>query len=129
MEKNFALCATKKKKILTLVLSEKKDLNETKNHNPPLQVKWSAPYRLTRFLPDFITRNTAGVLLETGAAYPSWVPWFTYVFFGRVNDAHLFRFSCCVFYFVFVYVFVPCLVPNVASISGLPILDCPFGFL
>ena len=28
-----------------LVLSEKKILNETKNHNPrPLQVKWSVPY-------------------------------------------------------------------------------------
>ena len=32
-EKNFALCATKKINILTLVLSEKKFLNETKNHN------------------------------------------------------------------------------------------------
>ena len=31
----------KNKKILTLVLSEKKILNETKNHN--LQVKWSIP--------------------------------------------------------------------------------------
>ena len=29
--------------ILTLVLSEKKFLNETKNHKPPLQVKWSVP--------------------------------------------------------------------------------------
>ena len=31
------ICALrdKKKKILTLVLSEKKILNETKNHNPP----------------------------------------------------------------------------------------------
>ena len=29
----------RKKYILTLVLSEKKILNETKNHNPPLQVK------------------------------------------------------------------------------------------
>jgi hypothetical protein len=30
--------------ILTLVLSKKKFLNETKNHNhPPLQVKWSVP--------------------------------------------------------------------------------------
>ena len=37
----------KKKYILTLVLSEKKILNETKNHNPPtpLQVKWSVPYQ------------------------------------------------------------------------------------
>ena len=46
-EKKFVLCATKKINILTLVLSEKKILNETKNHNPPppppLQVKWSVP--------------------------------------------------------------------------------------
>ena len=41
--KNFALCATNKINILTLVLSEKNVLNETKNHNPPLQVKWSVP--------------------------------------------------------------------------------------
>ena len=45
LEKNFALCMTKKINILTLVLSEKKILNETRNHNtpphPPLQVKWS----------------------------------------------------------------------------------------
>jgi hypothetical protein len=35
-----------KKKIRTLVLSEKKFLNETKNHNPPppLQLKWSVLY-------------------------------------------------------------------------------------
>jgi hypothetical protein len=32
-----------KKKILTLVLSEKKILSEKKNHRP-LQVKWSVPY-------------------------------------------------------------------------------------
>jgi hypothetical protein len=32
----------KKINILTLVLSEKNILNKTKNHNPPLQVKWSA---------------------------------------------------------------------------------------
>ena len=36
--KNFALCATKKINILTLVLSEKKILNETKNHNPPFKL-------------------------------------------------------------------------------------------
>ena len=33
--KKFTLRATKKIIILTLVLSEKKNLNETKNHNPP----------------------------------------------------------------------------------------------
>ena len=34
----------KKINILTFVLSEKKILNETKNHSPHLQVKWSVPY-------------------------------------------------------------------------------------
>ena len=45
MEKKFVLCATKKINVLTLVLtlSEKKILNETKNHNTPMQVKWSVP--------------------------------------------------------------------------------------
>jgi hypothetical protein len=43
LEKKIALCATKKINILTLVLSEKEILNETKNHNPPFQVKWSVP--------------------------------------------------------------------------------------
>ena len=33
-EKKFELCATKKINILTLVLSEKKFLNEAKKHNP-----------------------------------------------------------------------------------------------
>ena len=41
----IALCVTKKINIITLVLSEKKFLNETKNHNTPLQVKWSVPNR------------------------------------------------------------------------------------
>ena len=38
LEKKFALCTTKKNNILTLVLSEKKILNETKNHNPPFKL-------------------------------------------------------------------------------------------
>ena len=38
--------AAEKINILTLVLSEKKFLNETKNNNPPpfLQVKWAVLY-------------------------------------------------------------------------------------
>ena len=46
--KKFALRATKKINILTLVLSKKNFLNKTKKHNPPppLQVKWSVPYIL-----------------------------------------------------------------------------------
>ena len=39
--KNFALCATKKINILTLVLSEKIFLNKKTPHSHPLQVKWS----------------------------------------------------------------------------------------
>ena len=47
--KKIPLCATKKKNILTLVLSEKKILNEAKKHNPlpPLQVKWSVPNNMS----------------------------------------------------------------------------------
>ena len=41
--RKFRALRDKKKNILTLVLSEKKILNETNNHNPPLQVKWSVP--------------------------------------------------------------------------------------
>ena len=41
--KKFRALRDKKINILTLVLSEKKILNETKNHNPLLQVKWSVP--------------------------------------------------------------------------------------
>ena len=45
--------ARQKKNILTLVLSEKKFLNETKNHTPPpppppFQVKWSVPYYMVK---------------------------------------------------------------------------------
>ena len=36
--KKFHAMRDKKKNILTLVLSEKKILNETKNHNPPFKL-------------------------------------------------------------------------------------------
>ena len=42
--KKFHALRDKKINILILVLFEKEILNETKNHNPPLQVKWSVPY-------------------------------------------------------------------------------------
>ena len=35
--------ARKKKNLTLCVVGEKKILNETKNHNPPLQAKWSIP--------------------------------------------------------------------------------------
>ena len=41
--KKIRALRNKKNNILTLVLSKKKFLNEAKNHNPPLQVKWSVP--------------------------------------------------------------------------------------
>ena len=53
MEKKFALCATIKINILTLVLSEKQILNEAKNHNP-LQVKWSVPKRVINLYTQFL---------------------------------------------------------------------------
>jgi hypothetical protein len=44
-EKKLRFVRDKKINILALVLSEKKILNDTKNHNlRPLQVKWSVPY-------------------------------------------------------------------------------------
>ena len=51
--KNFALCATRKINILTLVLSEKKILNETKNHNPPFKLNGQSliPYMLNCICP------------------------------------------------------------------------------
>ena len=44
--------------------------------------------------------------------------------FWWVRVAHLFSFLCCVFCFVFLRT-VSC-APNVASVSGLSILDCPY---
>ena len=41
--KKFSALREKKINILTLMLSENKFLNETKKHNPSLQVKWSVP--------------------------------------------------------------------------------------
>jgi hypothetical protein len=46
------LSRQKKKNILTLVLSEKKFLNETKTITPPLQVKWSVPNCLAHMTAD-----------------------------------------------------------------------------
>jgi hypothetical protein len=51
--------------------------------------------------------------------------------FGGVRVAHLFKLSVlcvCCFVFVLCLCLVSC-VPDVASVSGLSILDFPFGFL
>ena len=58
------------KNILTLVLSEKNILNETKNHNPRLQVKWSvtniffckSSYCVQTFVRSFIIFNNLCVV-------------------------------------------------------------------
>ena len=49
--------ARQKKNILTHVLSEKKILNETNNHNSPLQVKWSVPY-------DLLSKDTCMLIIK-----------------------------------------------------------------
>jgi hypothetical protein len=41
-----------------------------------------------------------------------------------VGPAHNFSFLCC----AVVFVFVLCLVPNVACVSVFSVFDCPFGF-
>jgi hypothetical protein len=56
--KKITLCATTTKNILTLVLFEKKILNETKNHNSPLQVKWSVPNGQSREIGNTRRRQT-----------------------------------------------------------------------
>jgi hypothetical protein len=69
----FALRATTKVNILILVLSEKKILNETKNHSPPpLQVNWSVPKKFVdRCLPFvlFALAMVLSVLLRFTASY------------------------------------------------------------
>ena len=61
MEKKFELCATKKRNILTLLLSENSFLNETKNHKPHLQVKWSVPYYFNLY-PSVMLDSLSGSL-------------------------------------------------------------------
>ena len=73
----------------------------------------------------------AVVLSEAGTAYHFRAHWFTLGFsWGPLCVAHLFSFLYCFVFFCFVcrlrYVFYVC---NVASVSGLSILDCPFGCL
>ncbi len=59
--------------ILTLVLSEKKILNETKNHNPrSLQVKWSYPYLtfdLNKIGPPTATRGRRVHVRQVGGFF------------------------------------------------------------
>ena len=50
-----------------------------------------------------------------------------YSVFGGFRVAHRFSFLCCIVLIVYLRL-VSC-VPNVASVSGLSILDWPFGFL
>ena len=54
---------------------------------------------------------------------------FCAVFFGGVHVGHRSSFLCCVVFLCFVYLRSVSCVPNVASFSGLSVLDCHFGFL
>jgi len=69
--------------------------------------------------------NTAGVLEETGTVCLSRAHWLTPGLFGGVRVANLFSYLCLS---VLLLVIVLCLVPKVACISGLPILDCSSVF-
>ena len=46
--KKFRTLRDNKNKYSNSCVVRKKILNETKNHNPPLQVKWSAPNKFVR---------------------------------------------------------------------------------
>ena len=50
--KKISLWVTKKINILTLVLFDKRFLNETKNHNPPCQLNEYALLNKTSAFPD-----------------------------------------------------------------------------
>jgi cytochrome c oxidase subunit IV len=69
---------------------------------------------------------TISIKLETGTVYPSWTPGFTLcVWWGPCCSFH-FCFLCCIF---FICLCTVSCVPNVASVFGLSLLDCPFVFL
>ena len=72
--------------------------------------------------------NMLGVLYEAGIAYTSRTHEFIPVV-GTVRFAHYIILVFCVGFFCFVCLRPVSCVPNVASVSGLSILDCPFGFL
>ena len=100
--------------------------------------------------------NIAGVFVGGKGSLPFVSTWVHPRFFGRVCVVHLFSFLCYIFCFVclrpvscvpnvasvsglplqfsLTFICFVCLccvscVPSVASVSGLSILDCPFGFL
>ena len=53
----------------------------------------------------------------------------SFLYFGGGRVALLLVFRIVFFVVVVFYLFILCLVPNAASVSGLIILHCPFGFL
>ena len=92
MEKKFALSATKKINIPTLVLSEKQFLNETKNHNPPPPCKLNGR-SLTKFI---CTHPLCKVVIENNN--PSKVRKLP----KKINSPYEYQISCLIkthFYF------------------------------
>ena len=71
--KKILVSHNRKINVLTLVLSEKKILNETKNHTPPpLQVKWSDPYLtfdLNKIGPPTATRGRRVHVRQVGGFF------------------------------------------------------------
>jgi hypothetical protein len=76
--------------------------------------------------------KTVKVLSEAGAGYPSRSAGLSQVFFwvgwGEGEVAHHFSFLCCVVFVSFVCLRPVSCMPNIASVSGLSILDCLFVF-
>jgi hypothetical protein len=77
--------------ILTLVLSEKKFLNETKNHNPPLQVKWLVPYWMENMTVIWLKADPHGTLFKTNNHFSSTKPWFKALIPIKINDGLTFQ--------------------------------------
>ena len=66
--------AQQKKNILTLVLSGKKILNETKIHNPPLQVKMVSPlYTLQQIDKNYGYLSHSETIIHYSQAYGSYI--------------------------------------------------------
>jgi len=70
--------------------------------------------------------STKGVSIETGTAYPSGTSGFTT---GLLVGSMLLIFIDFNVVSFALFVFVLYHVPSVVRVSGLSILDCPFGFL
>ena len=70
--------------------------------------------------------NTVGVLLETGTVYPGFIPGYLW---GQCCSSFKFSGFFALFFFFFFCLRADSYVPGFTGVTGLFILDCPFGFL